>query len=221
MQKKQTNGKKDAFGMFPDLMDTILVDTQHVAEKKEIKTRAKIFKTKQHKLDKTRVAPPKPPDISWLRTGRCEDYNQAIDVPTALVLMADGKNKTVVSTTLKELDYHVEVVDTPLKAIEKIRSFNIAVIILHTNFEGGALSESTFHDYMKWLPMEKRRPVFYMLIGPKFRTLYNLEALSLSANLVVNDRHIKHLSLILRKSFYDYEELFGPFFETLTGYGKR
>lgn len=60
-----------------------------------------------------------------------------------------------------------------------------------------------------------------MLIGPKFRTLYNLEALSNSANLVVNDRDIKNLSLILRKGFYDYEELFGPFLEALTGSEKR
>ncbi|MEA3548521.1 MAG: hypothetical protein U9R66_12750 [Thermodesulfobacteriota bacterium] len=46
MQRKQTKGTKDAFGMFPDLMDTISVDKQHVAEKKEIKTRAKIGKKK-------------------------------------------------------------------------------------------------------------------------------------------------------------------------------
>ena len=207
--------------MFPDLMDTISVDKSHGAEKKEIKTRAKIGKKKQHKLGKLPVARPKPPDISWLWTGRHEDYSQAKDVPTALVLMADGKNKTGVSIILKELGYQVEVVDTPLEAIEKIRSFNITVILLHTEFEEGALLDSTFHEYMKWLPMEKRRPIIYMLLGPKFRTLYNLEALSNSANLVVNDRDIKNLSLILRKSFYDYEELFGPFLEALTGSEKR
>ena len=207
--------------MFPDVMDSVVRSKEYVAEKKGIESRTEIFKKKQHKAGKPPVAPPEPPDISWLWTGRYEEYSQAMDVSTALVLMEDGKKKSVAVKILKESGYQVQFADTANKAIEKIRSFNIAVILLHTGFEGGSLSESMFHDYMKWLPMEKRRSVFYLLIGPQFRTLYNLEALSVSANLVVNDRDIENLNLILRKSFYDYDELFGPYLEILAGSGKQ
>ena len=62
--------------------------------------------------------------------------------------------------------------------------------------------------------------MFFILAGPDFRTLYNLEALSLSVNLVVNDADIERLKPILKKSFRDHEELFGPLIEAVRGYEK-
>jgi hypothetical protein len=51
-------------------------------------------------------------------------------------------------------------------------------------------------------------------------TLYDLEALSLSANLVFNDKNIDELNPILRKSLREHEELFGPLVEILRIYGR-
>ena len=85
----------------------------------------------------------------------------------------------------------------------------------------GTLEQSTFHAYMRSLTMERRRYIFYILIGNDFHTLYNLEALAYSANLTVNSSDLSHLDIVLRKSIPDYEELFGPFLEELNAYGKR
>ena len=83
------------------------------------------------------------------------------------------------------------------------------------------LARSVFHAHMRLLPMERRRYIFYILIGSDFHTLYDLEALALSANLVVNSDDLAHLDVILRKAIPAYEELFGPILEELNAYGKR
>ena len=77
------------------------------------------------------------------------------------------------------------------------------------------------HGYLTGLPTSKRRTLFYILAGPDLRTLYDLEALSLSANLVINDENINQLQAILRKSFREYEELFGPLIEAMSAYEKQ
>ena len=62
--------------------------------------------------------------------------------------------------------------------------------------------------------------MFYALIGPQFHSLYDLEALTNSANLVVNDADVKHFSTILNKSIQDYNDLFGPYLAILQEHGK-
>jgi hypothetical protein len=71
------------------------------------------------------------------------------------------------------------------------------------------------------MAMQKRRGIYYVLVGPEFHTLYNLDALHHSANLVVNDNELPDLPIILKKSFREYDELFGPFLAALRAEGKR
>ena len=72
-----------------------------------------------------------------------------------------------------------------------------------------------FEQYMRNLAGDKRRNLYYLIIGPKLSTLYDLEALSLSANLVVNNKDFQYLDIILKKGFQDYETLYRPFIEIL------
>ena len=177
-----------------------------------------ISNNKQKGKDKVRTDPPSPPDINWLKKGdHSNNHDQPTDIPTALILIADKEKNVLVSTVLKELGYQIESVNTPLQAIGKIQFSNVSVLVQHTDFETGALSRSIFYNYLKMLPMKKRRYIFYMLTGPYFHTLYDLEALSKSANLVVNERNLKHLKAILQKSFHDFEDLFGSLLNTLDG----
>jgi hypothetical protein len=68
--------------------------------------------------------------------------------------------------------------------------------------------------------MSRRRFIFYIVIGKEFRTLYNLQSLAYSANLVVNDTEIPYFNVIIRKAIPEYEELFGPITEELRIHGK-
>lgn len=203
MKKGPQVDKEDAFELFPDLMQNLVGAKQGKVRKR------------------TRVRPPPLPDLSWLRTGGYQEQEQMKDVPTALVLMGDERDDSVISSGLQELGYRIETADSPIEALVKLQSNSFATVLMHAEFGGESLAESTVYSYIKWLPVSKRRAIFYILVGPDFRTLYDLEALSLSVNLVINYADIENLKPILRKSFRDHEELFGPLVEVMREYGKR
>ena len=198
--KKKQTVKTDAFSLFPNLMRKIGDDVRP-------------------KVHKCGALPPPPPDVNWLSKGILKNMDQIKDVPAGLVLMTDSGAKGSIALALEKSGYHVEYSETADDALHKLTSITFAVVVLHTGFEGCVSpAESIVHNYLAKLPMERRRRIFYILLGPDFQTLYNLEALSLSANLVVNDADVEHLSTIFKKSFRDYSELFGPLLETIETY---
>ena len=166
------------------------------------------------------LQPPEPPDLDWLETGRFEGEEKVEDVPMALVLFAASPQRDSVVESMKSVGYQVVVVDTAEDAIERMQFVRFSCVALHSEL-GGGISDSVFHEYMRKMPMERRRYIFYILIGPQLYTLYDLEALSFSANLVVGEKDLKYFDVILRKTIPAYEELFGPMLEELSNYGKR
>ncbi|RUM37812.1 MAG: hypothetical protein DSY57_03525 [Desulfobulbus sp.] len=166
------------------------------------------------------LQPPAPPDLDWLTTGRFAGEEKVEDVPMSLVLYPESPGREQVIKAMKEVGYQVVTADTADEAIKRMQFVRFSCVTLHIGMEGG-LEKSVFHDYMRTMAMERRRYIFYILIGPHFHTLYNLEALSTSANLVVAEKDLKYFDVILRKAIPEYEELFGPILEELAAYGKR
>jgi CheY-like chemotaxis protein len=137
----------------------------------------------------------------------------------ALVLHQDDEQRKQVVEALESVGYQVFVSETAADAIERMRFVNFSCIAFYLDMEGGA-EKSSFHAHMCRLPMDRRRFMFYILLGSSLHTLYDLEALACSANLTVNTSDIKHLDVILRKAIPAYEELFGTFLEELEAYGR-
>ncbi len=161
------------------------------------------------------VKPPEPPDLSWLADGIYNDHEVVEEVPLALVLMRDGDARTGVINAIEGIGYKAETADDAQTAIEKMMFVNYSNVVLHSRFSGPGINSSEFHKYMTRMDMSKRRYIFYTLIGPEFKTLYNLQALAYSANLVVNDNEVKDFNVILRRVIPEYEALFGPLMEEL------
>ena len=167
------------------------------------------------------IAPPPPPDVSWLTDGEFDRQEVIEDVPVAMLLMADDQQRRRVAATFSELGYQPLPMESAETAIERLRFAAIGAIVHHTGFEGGPLGESIFYRHMCRMAMGQRRYIYYILVGPDLHTLYDLQALSLSANLVVNERDLDHLDVIVRKGLADYEDLFGPYLAALQEYGKK
>lgn len=161
------------------------------------------------------VKPPAAPDLSWLEDGMYDDGEVVEEVPLALVLMRDGKDRTAVINAIEGIGYKAEVAESSTEAIEKMQFINYSNVVVHSKFEGAGIQSSPFHQYMSRMDMSKRRYIFYTVIGPEFKTLYNLQSLAFSANLVVNDNEVKDFNVILRKVIPEYEQLFGPLMEEL------
>ena len=167
------------------------------------------------------ISPPPPPDLDWLKAGRLEEEEKVADVPMSLVLHPEPEAMEKVKKAMESVGYRVLTADSVEEAIEQMRFFNFACVVFHADFEPGGLDNSTFHNYMRKMAMERRRYIFYILFGSQFHSLYDQEALAYSANLVVSEQDLKYFDIILRKAIPAYEDLFGPILEELTAYGKR
>ena len=166
------------------------------------------------------VKPPDPPNISWLENGDFDEDQVIEDVPLALVLMEDSEKRDAIIESIEGIGYKTEIVKNSGEAMEKMQFVEYSAVVLQSDYEGEGLASSVFHKYMCDMPMVRRRFIFYTLIGKEFNTLYNLQALAYSANLVVNEGEIPFFNVIIRKAIPEYEELFGPITEELRIHGK-
>jgi len=170
---------------------------------------------------KPSLVKPGPAELEWLAGSEDEEQELVEDVPLVLVLMADNPARQQIATAFMEKGYKPVFLTSAADAIQRLAFVNYAAIVLHSRYEGDQLAASIFHAHMKGLAMSKRRYIFYLLIGPEFTTLYDLEALALSANLTVNDQDVAKMGLILKKAFTDYEKLFGPLIGALEAVGRK
>ncbi|NOX26394.1 MAG: hypothetical protein GXP59_09850 [Deltaproteobacteria bacterium] len=156
------------------------------------------------------VKPPAYPDISWMANDICDTQAVLEDVPKVLILMAEGAARDAVAQAFVELGYQTSFPESAGDAVEQMRFVNFAAVVLHSPFDGG-FADSKFHHYMSRMPMTRRRGTYYVLVGPEFHTLYDLEAMAYSANIVVNDAEVRYFPTILKKGRQDHDELFGPY----------
>ncbi len=167
---------------------------------------------------KASIQPPSPPDITWLKEGIFTEEEAVEDIPQALILIRPGKERDQVAEAIESIGYQPTFAESAEDAMERMQFVNYASVIHHSQFEDKGLDQSSFHQFMCSMNMLKRRFIFYILLGPEFFTLYDLEALAHSANLVVNTKEIPQLLTILRKSIPQYEELFGTLMAEINAY---
>lgn len=159
-------------------------------------------------------SPPAYPDISWLATGMYGESDVVAEMNKVLILMPEGAARAAVAKAFADRDYQAEFPESAADAIAQMRFVTFAAVVLDADYDG-SLAESTFHAYMAKMPMEKRRYICYVLVGRDFHTLYDLEALAFSANVVVNVKEVAQIDTILKKAMNDYDALFGPYIEAI------
>jgi hypothetical protein len=178
-------------------------------------------KTQRGSSASRRLQPPPPPDLSWMEEGDFDDEKVVEDIPLALVLMSDTPDKKIVVEAVEKFGYRVEMVSSAEDAVSTMQFVNVSSVFLHSTYEPGGIKSGIFHQYMRNMKMDRRRFILYVLIGEEFETLYDLQALANSANLVVNDAEISYVETILKKAIPEYEVLFGPIMEELRIAGKE
>lgn len=218
MASDKTTGGNDAFALFPDLMKGVVTAKPPVAARETLpKPPAEDLRpvTAPAATHPSGVAPPPFPDISWLSSGEFVGKAAVSTERKALVLMEDAQGRAAVVRALQEHGFKTELAGSQAEAIEKVKALDFAAIAADEGFTGSPLARSAFHNFMKGLPMERRRAVHYTFIGPQSHTLYNLEALAKSVNLVVNAHDVAHFDIIMRKGLIEYKNLFQPYADAL------
>lgn len=170
--------------------------------------------------DKKPPRPPEPPDIQYITSGEIQDKNIVENIPTAMVIVADKAMEDSIAACLKQEEYQIYVPETVDEAIKSMRFKNYEVVVYHSRYEELPLNIQDLHKFMKFMTMTKRRYIYYILIGPEFQTIYDLQALANSANLVINENEVPFFSTLFKIGRMDYEELFNPYITMLKKFGK-
>jgi hypothetical protein len=92
--------------------------------------------------------------------------------------------------------------------------------ILAEGFDGQPLDHSAILNYLNRLPMSVRRRVFLGLISDGFKTMDNMMAFAMSANVVINIKDTEKLHLVLRKAIAENEMFYKVFTDALVEAGK-
>lgn len=215
MTQDKALGGKDAFALFPGLMGDVAKANQPKAASAPAPSPPP-ERGNQAPAVALRSAVPLPPhpDNSWLTEGKYIAKAQITKDPTALILLT-GEGKTEIAKAFQGSGYRIEVAASQSEAIAKVKALDFAAIVADAGFTGLPLAKSPFHLFMQWLPMQRRRAIHYTFIGPQTHTLYCLEALTESVNLVVNAGDVQHFDVILRKGLADYNALFQPYLAAL------
>ena len=167
-----------------------------------------------------KINPPPPPDIGWLASGQMQDKEVVEDIPLAMILMDKGPGLVTIQEAYEDEGFLPVFPESIDDGLDRMQFTQFAAVIMHSDFGEASLAGNSLHTFMRKMPMIRRRNIHYTLIGPEFQTLYDLQALSHSANLVVNDKEINHFGLILKKSLHESQKLFGPMAEALVNHGR-
>jgi len=139
----------------------------------------------------------------------------------ALVLSGNDGQINDISSVLEELKYKPIVAPSIQDAMGKLRLHHFDLIILSDGFDGQNLEGSPVAHYLNHLSMSVRRKIFLALVSDKFKTMDNMMAFTLSANLVIHPADLSKLRLILNKAIPDHEKFYKIFMDALKEAGKE
>ena len=87
-------------------------------------------------------------------------------------------------------------------------------------FDGQEVAKSPILNYLNRVSMSVRRRIFLALLSDKFKTMDNMMALALSANVVISIKDTEKLVPILKKAISDNDKFYKVFMDTMTEVGK-
>jgi hypothetical protein len=142
-------------------------------------------------------------------------------VKLALLLDTEDLHLSEIIPALEELGYKVIQPLTLQEAMSKIRLHPFDMIILADGFDGRGLEGNPITNYLNHLSMSVRRKIFLTLLSGRFKTMDNMMAFAMSANLVVNPADLSNIRLILKKGTSENEKFYKVFTDTLKEVGKE
>jgi predicted Zn finger-like uncharacterized protein len=156
-----------------------------------------------------------------------EDFttDEALDffeegIKLALIMPSSSMNEDHLRAGLELIGYKCITTPNTRDAIGKLRFHHFDLIILADGFDSQPLDHSVIVNYLNRLSMSVRRKLFFALISDQFKTMDNMMAFAMSANVVINSKDIQKLHLILKKSVSENERFYKVFMDTMMETGK-
>jgi predicted Zn finger-like uncharacterized protein len=156
-----------------------------------------------------------------------EDFtsDQALDffeegIKLALIMPNSSMNEDHLRAGLELIGYKCIPTPNTRDAIGKLRFHHFDLIILADGFDNQPLDHSVIVNYLNRLSMSVRRKIFLALVSDQFKTMDNMMAFAMSANVVINTKDLQKLHLILKKAVSENERFYKVFMDTMIETGK-
>jgi hypothetical protein len=168
-------------------------------------------------------------DISSQRSKRYgyDEYSADLDLhfleegtKLALVLASNHDEEDRIKTSLEEIGYRTVSSPNTRDATGKMRFHRFDIIVLCDGYDGQPLDQSPILGYLNRLSMSIRRQVFLTLIGDRFKSMDNMMAFAMSANLVIDRKDIAQIPLIMNKAISENDRFYKVFTDTLAEVGR-
>ncbi|WP_310600044.1 hypothetical protein [Desulfobulbus sp.] len=170
-----------------------------------------LFQNESAKAESSTVIVPPPPDMNWLAHADFgEQQKRADSAPPALLALGGKPQQELIAQKLARMGYVVTTASSTAQALERLSANKYRLV-----FCGADAAFEEVLRFVNRLTTDQRRHIYFVLVGADLHTFYDLEALALSANLVINTRDLPSLELILIKGLRDYEQLFRPLLDIL------
>jgi len=137
-----------------------------------------------------------------------------------LVMVGNKEHAKKIKSAVESLGYRYIASESTRDAIGKMRFHHFDLIILSDGFNGSELKNSPVINHLNRLSMSIRRKIFLALVSYDFKTMDNMMAFALSANVVINPKEMDRFAAILKKAITDNDKFYKVFLDTLAEVGK-
>ena len=138
----------------------------------------------------------------------------------ALVLTNNDESSEKIKQAVEPLGYKFISAPTTRDAIGKLRFHHFDLIVLSDGFDGQPIDNSPILNYLNNLSMSLRRKIFLALLSDDYKTMDNMMALAMSANIVVSTKDLDKLHPILKKAITENERFYKVFTDIMVETGK-
>jgi hypothetical protein len=125
-----------------------------------------------------------------------------------------------IRTAVEELGYKYVPTPNTRDAIGKMRFHHFDQVVLCDGFDGQELVNGPILNYLNHTSMSVRRRIFLALVSDRFKTMDNMMAYAMSANLVINTKDLDKIFRILKKAISDNEKFYKVLVDSLVELGK-
>ena len=138
----------------------------------------------------------------------------------AIILDTEPARLEKIKTAVEKLGYKCIFSPNTRDATGKMRFHHFDLVVVSDGFDGQPLDQNPLLNFLNRMSMSVRRHIFLALMSDRFKTMDNMMAFALSANLVVNINEMDRLGSILQRAISENEKFYKVYMDSMTEAGK-
>jgi CheY-like chemotaxis protein len=132
---------------------------------------------------------------------------------TALLCIESQELLETATGQLTPLGFEVHTVSTPEQALSHLYSHFYDVLVLSDSFGDGTAETHPVLAQLASVPLNLRRKLFVVLIGPKLTPHSQAQAFGLSVDLVIRPQDVANLKVLVGQGVLAQQEFYAAFHE--------